>query len=141
MRDWVHDLLDIEEVDSLILRCITTKGKTFSDIGKSILNALAKIAVEQAGFCRRIIYELTGIRTELYDSALIHNDHTLSFVNCYDGAVGDYVLHTLGIAVTSIGYPLLSFYYQYIVGKRITVEILSPLVSHHAADCIFCCSD
>ena len=64
-----------------------------------------------------------------------------SVIAVNDRAVGDNVLHTLGVTVTSIGYTLLSFYYQHIIGKGITIEILSPLVSHHAADCIFRCSD
>ena len=116
-KEIVHDLLNIKKVDSLILCRITSESKTLPDIGKCILNALTKISVEQAGLGGRIIYEFTCIGTELYNSALIHDDHTLSFVDRHDRAVGDNVLHTLGVTVTSIGYTLLSFYYQHIIGK------------------------
>ena len=126
------ELLGIEVVDALVLGRLTAEGEALADVFEGGEDVLAQLAAEQRRLRRGIVFEFAGLRAELGDLALIDDDHALAVGNRDDGAVGDDVVRALRVAAAAGG-PLLAADSHDAFRKRITIEILKPLIGHHAA--------
>ena len=126
------ELLGIEVVDALVLGRLTAEGEALADVFEGGEDVLAQLAAEQRRLRRGIVFEFAGLRAELGDLALIDDDHALAVGDRDDGAVGDDVVRALRVAAAAGG-PLLAADSHDAFRKRITIEILKPLIGHHAA--------
>ena len=108
-----HNFLGIKEIYPLILGCISGKGDTFSKGLKGIHNIISQLAIEDTGLCGSIISKFSCLRTDLNDLTLIHDDHTLSFIDSDHGTIGNDIFIPLVIGSTPLGSSV-SLGYQYI---------------------------
>ena len=130
----VQDLLDVEEVDALILASLTAVLKFIETFLEGIHDALTQTAGEDRRGGGGIKGVAAGLCADLYNSAVVHDDHALTFIDNDLAAVGDDVLLTLGVGglVTDL---VLALDHQDIVCERIAVEVLQPLVCQCIAQC------
>ena len=125
-------LLGIEIVHPLILGRLTAEGEAFADGGERLEDALPQIARKDAGLGGGVVCKFARLGAELRDPALIHNHHALAVGHGDDGAVGNDVVASFGVAGTGTG-ALFAIYRQHVGGHGITIKILLPLVGQDAA--------
>ena len=128
----VHDLLGVEVVDALILAGVAAEGEALADELEGFLQAVAKLAGEDAGLGGGIIGKLAGLGADLHDFALLHDDHALAVGHCDEGAVGDDIVVALGVARAG-GDPLLPLDHEGICIDGVTIEEFLPLIGQNAA--------
>ena len=129
----LHDLLEVEVVNALILAGIAAEGPSLADGLEQVENALAELAVEDAGLCGGVINEFAGLRADLNNLALLHDHHALTVRNGDDRAVGDDVVVALGVGGTA-GNALLTLYHKHVFVHSVTIEKLFPLIGKSASD-------
>ena len=132
------DLLGVEVVYALILGDLAAEGEALADLLEHFQNAGAQIAGEDGGLGGGVIDEFAGLGTDFHDFALLHDEHALSVRNCNDGAGGDDVVASLGVAGAAGGF-LSALYNQNVLAECFAVEVFFPLVSQYAADRAQCC--
>ena len=134
----VQDLLQVEVVNTLILCSIATKGETTLQSIPAVLDALAQAAIENGGLGGCVPGKFTGFCGEFNNSTLVHDHHTLAFINNNNAAVGDDVIGASGVAglaANSLG----ALSDQNILRQSVAVEVFLPLVAQNAAGRIQCC--
>ena len=133
-----HKLLGVEIVNSLILCGVAAECETLADGLEGVKNTAAEVAREDGRLRGGVKNELAGYCAELHDLALFDDCHALAVRNGDDGALGDDIVLSLGVAA-SAAHSLLSFSHENVNGHGIAVKILSPLVCHYAAYCAADC--
>jgi hypothetical protein len=95
-------------------------------VKEDLLDVVAEAsASEEGGLCGAVIDELAGLCAELYDLALVNDEHALAISNCDDRAAGDDVIVTV---TGQTRLALLASYGQNVIRQRITVKVLFPLL-------------
>ena len=128
------DLLRIEEVHSLILAGVAAHGETLLEGLKALLDAFAETTVEDTRLGGSVIHKFACLCADLCDGALVHDDHALTLVNRDDGTIRDDVVTALGVCTSRL-LSLCALADKYILRKRRTIEILTPLIGKYAAEC------
>ena len=136
----VHNFLRIEEINSLVLACTAAERKSLPHGFEGIHNTVTQITAEQAGLSGLVKNKLSGLRTELHNTALFHNNHTLALVHCHNGTIGNDIICSFIIAASAVLSPF-SLCHQDIIGKGITVKVFPPLVCQKGTYRILCRSD
>ena len=87
----------IEEIDSLVIRGISSKGETLYEELEAVHESRAESPIEERRLRGAVEEKGTRLRGDLDDRALLHDDHTLTFLNRDDRAVRNNVFTPLGI--------------------------------------------
>ena len=132
------ELLEVEEVYSLILGRFAAEGESLSEIFKGLDKALAEASGEYGGLGAGVVDELARLGADVDDLALIDDDHALSVGNGDNGAVGDYVVAPLRVGGAAGG-PVVSLRHENVLRNSLTVKIFFPLVGKNAARGAECC--
>ena len=117
---------------------VAAEGETLLEHFPGAFEVVAEAAVEDGQLGGFIPDKLARLCAKLDYCPLLHYHHALPFVDGDDGAVGNDVVGALGVGA-SVSDPFLSLHRQHVAGKRITVEILSPLIPQKAAHGLFRC--
>ena len=131
-------LLGVEVIDSLVGAGVSAEGETLLEHLPGAFEVVAEVSVEDGRLGGFIPDELARLCAELDNRSLLHYHHALSFVDGDDGAVGNDVVGSLGVGA-SVSDPLLPFHDENVARKRVTIEILSPLIAQKARYRLFCC--
>ena len=127
-----YDLLGVEVIHPLVLGGLAAKGKTLADILEHLPDTLPQVARKDAGFRGGVEGKFAGFGAYLHHLALLHDHHALAVGHGDHGAAGDNVVAAFGVAGAPGG-PFPPLDRQHGSGDRLTVEILLPLIGHHAA--------
>ena len=134
----IDDLLGVEVIHALVLAGVAAEGESLADELEGLLEAGAEAAGKEGGLRGVVPDKFAGFRAELYDLALLHDDHALAVGHGDHRAVGDDVVIAFGVAGAS-GDALLALDSQNILVNGVTVEKFLPLVRKYAADCTEAC--
>ena len=124
--------LGVEVVDALILGRFAAEGEPLADVLEHLPDTLPQVARKDAGFRGGVEGEFAGFSAYLHHLALLHDHHALAVGHGDHGAAGDNVVAAFGVAGAPGG-PFPPLDRQHGSGDRLTVEILLPLIGHHAA--------
>ena len=125
------DVLGIEIVDPLIMRRYAAVGKTCLELLKARRKTRAEAAGEHAGLCGGVIGVGAGLRADIHDRALIHNDHALALVYNDRRAVRDDILAAASVKKAGFTGVMLALPYKNVRVHLRAVKILFPLISKY----------
>ena len=126
------EFFGVEIIDALILAGISSERETLLQLLPRRLDPIAQAAVENTRLGRAVPDKLAGFCAELNDRALLDNHHALTFIHGDDGAIRDDVVLALVVGAAARG-TLYALDCKHILRHSLAIEILSPLISEHAA--------
>ena len=125
-------LLGVEVIDALILRCFAAEGEALADVLEHLTDARAEVSGEDRRLGGRVVGVLARLGADLDDLALLDDEHTLTVGDRDARAGGDDVLIAVRVARTAGGF-LLSLDRQHVGRQRLAGEKFLPLVGHDTA--------
>ena len=128
-----HDLLCVEIVDALILRCVAAERETLADVLEHGYEVAREIAAEYRRLGGAVVRECARLGTDLDDLALLDDDHALTIVHGDAGAIADDVVRCTRIRAAPTD-TLLSLCDERVLVEAVAVEEFLPLISENAAD-------
>ena len=91
------DFLRIKVINPLIFCRVSSERKSLHEGLKAVYEIFSQTAVKNTGFRRTVKYKLTRFRTNLYNGALLHNNHTLTVIYRNKRSIGNDIIRSFCI--------------------------------------------
>ena len=131
-----HNFFNVEVVNPLVFTRVAAKGKAFANLTEHVYNAIAQITHEDRRLAGLVINVFARFSAQIYNLALFNDNHCLTFVDCDNGTITDYISFTASVRTSAFAaQTFLSFSNQHVFSQAVTIYKLFPLVAQYATNC------
>ena len=116
------------------MRSHSAVGDTGGELLEALHDTLPKTSGKHAGLRGCVIGISPGLRADINDRALIHDDHTLAFIDHDRGTVCDDIVTAALVQEARFAVVMLALAYKDVILHFRAVKIIFPLISEYTAE-------